>query len=93
MISYSEGTDPKNVFDSETGPLINLRTIRVKRLVFRELRSFQFPEFRLINSVRGGVFWKISQGEVYIKGFGIASWSVGDEIWTDLRKINTCFIE
>ena len=69
MVGYSEGADAKNMFDSETGPLINLRTISVKRLVFRELRSFQFPEFRLLNSVRGGAFWVVSQGEVYVKGF------------------------
>ena len=93
MISYSEGTDPKNMFDSKTGSLIDLRTVSIKRLVFRELCSFQFPEFRSINSIRGGTFRVVSQGEVYIKGFGVTCWSVGNEIGSDLRKINTCFIE
>ena len=74
MIGYSERTSPMDVLYSKTGSFIDLRTISIEWLVFRELRSFQFSKFRSINYIRGRAFWVFSQRKVDIERFGIAGW-------------------
>ena len=91
MIGYSERTSPMDVLYSKTGSFIDLRTISIEWLVFRELRSFQFSKFRSINYIRGRAFRVVSQRKVDIEGFGIAGWSVRNKVWSDLSKVNVGF--